>query len=218
MRRFWPNAVSRRVEAADRGAAGGPMRGDAAGAAWPPQSMSTARSDGTGAATPLILLRSEAPLPQFCVPFPLPPPETDSSALRLAALRILSGGTMAEATQPLTYSEQLKQVTIQGWRLKMLELVQVQGGSAGPEDDEVPLGLLLTDEHKCGALEHGDEIVVRLARELAQRRGTSMTAAVRAALAEAVEREAAAAAPVPVYEPPHYGHGSHIVGGATRKV
>lgn len=36
--------------------------------------------------------------------------------------------------------------------------------------------------------------------------------------AEAVEREAAAAAPVPVYEPPHYGHGSHIVGGATRKV
>ena len=164
MRRFWPNAVSRRVEAADRGAAGGPMRGDAAGAAWPPQSMSTARSDGTGAATPLILLRSEAPLPQFCVPFPLPPPETDSSALRLAALRILSGGTMAEATQPLTYSEQLKQVTIQGWRLKMLELVQVQGGSAGPEDDEVPLGLLLTDEHKCGALEHGDEIVVRLAR------------------------------------------------------
>ncbi|KAI3617505.1 hypothetical protein CBS9595_003414 [Malassezia furfur] len=140
------------------------MGRDAAGAAWPPQSMSTARSDGTGAATPMILLRSEVPLPQFCVPFPLPSPNTDISALRLAALRILSGGTMAEATQPLTYSEQLKQVTIQGWRLKMLELVQVQGGSAGPEDDEVALGLLLTDEHTCGALEHGDEIVVRLAR------------------------------------------------------
>jgi antitoxin VapB len=34
-----------------------------------------------------------------------------------------------------------------------------------------------------------DPEVYRLARELAQRRGTSMTAAVRAALAEAVERE-----------------------------
>lgn len=36
-----------------------------------------------------------------------------------------------------------------------------------------------------------DPEVYRLARELAQRRGTSMTAAVRAALAEAVEREPA---------------------------
>ncbi|WFC96078.1 hypothetical protein MBRA1_002734 [Malassezia brasiliensis] len=149
---------------ADRRAPGSPMGRDAAHAARPPQPMSTARSDGTGAATPIILLRSEEPLPQFCVPLPLPPPDTDTSALRLAALRILTGGTMAEATQPLTYSEQLKQVTIQGWRLNMLELVQVQGGSAGPEDDEVALGLLLTDEHTCGALEHGDEIVVRLAR------------------------------------------------------
>jgi antitoxin VapB len=34
-----------------------------------------------------------------------------------------------------------------------------------------------------------DPEVYRLARELASRRGTSMTAAVRAALAEAVERE-----------------------------
>lgn len=34
-----------------------------------------------------------------------------------------------------------------------------------------------------------DPEVYRLARELAERRGTSMTAAVRAALAEAVERE-----------------------------
>ncbi|MGV3564048.1 MAG: type II toxin-antitoxin system VapB family antitoxin [Nocardioides sp.] len=38
-----------------------------------------------------------------------------------------------------------------------------------------------------------DPEVYRLARELAQRRGTSMTAAVRAALAEAVEREPARA-------------------------
>lgn len=36
-----------------------------------------------------------------------------------------------------------------------------------------------------------DPEVYRLARELAERRGTSMTAAVRAALAEAVEREPA---------------------------
>ena len=34
-----------------------------------------------------------------------------------------------------------------------------------------------------------DPEVYRLARELAERRGTSMTAAVRAALVEAVERE-----------------------------
>lgn len=38
-----------------------------------------------------------------------------------------------------------------------------------------------------------DPEVYRLAHELAQRRGTSMTAAVRAALAEAVERETARA-------------------------
>jgi hypothetical protein len=38
-----------------------------------------------------------------------------------------------------------------------------------------------------------DPEVYRLARELAQRRGMSMTAAVRAALAEAVEREPARA-------------------------
>lgn len=36
-----------------------------------------------------------------------------------------------------------------------------------------------------------DPEVYRLARELAERRGTSMTAAVRAALTEAVEREPA---------------------------
>jgi antitoxin VapB len=36
-----------------------------------------------------------------------------------------------------------------------------------------------------------DPEVYRLARELAERRGTSMTAAVRAALAEAIERDPA---------------------------
>ncbi|WFC99724.1 dihydrofolate synthase [Malassezia yamatoensis] len=113
--------------------------------------------------TLMIVLRSEPPLPHFCVTFPIARQDAEIASLRLSALRLLTGETMAQATQPLTYSEQLKQQTIQGWRLKMLDLVQVQGGSASMEDDEVALGLRLSDDHKCSALEHGDQLVVRLA-------------------------------------------------------
>lgn len=45
-----------------------------------------------------------------------------------------------------------------------------------------------------------DPEVYRLARELAERRGTSMTAAVRAALAEAVDREPVRTRPKPTME------------------
>ena len=111
---------------------------------------------------PVLILRSEPPLPEFCMPFPIPPPESDISLLRLSVLRILSGQKSLPATQSLTHSEQLKQMTVQGWRLRLLELIQVQAGSQRPEDDQVELGLLLHDDHKCSALEHGDEVVVRL--------------------------------------------------------
>lgn len=130
--------------------------------AFLPATVMTMEARSGEAAVPVIILRSESPLPKFCVPFPIPPRSSDIALLRLSVLRILSGQNMAEATRPLTYSEQLKQVTIQSWRLKMLELIQVQGGSAAPVDDEITLGLPLEDEHKCSALEHGDEIVVRL--------------------------------------------------------
>lgn len=107
----------------------------------------------------VMILRSEPPLPAFCMPFPIPPPTSDISLLRLSVLRILTGQKDWSAPQLLTHSEQLKQMTVQGWRLRMLDLVQVQGGSASDRNDEVELGLPLLDEHKCSALEHGDEIV-----------------------------------------------------------
>lgn len=112
----------------------------------------------------LIILRSEAPLPVFCTPFPLPPPNSDVSLLRLSVLRILDGQKRQRA-ETLTHSEQIKQITIQAWRLALLDLIQVQGGARlpdGTDGDPVETGLMLTDEHKCSALEHGDEIVVRL--------------------------------------------------------
>lgn len=109
--------------------------------------------------TEVLILRSEPPLPAFCMPFPIPPPTSDISVLRLSVLRILTGQKNPSAPQLLTHSELLKQMTVQGWRLRMLELVQVQAGSAADRDDEVELGLTLLDEHKCSALEHGDEIV-----------------------------------------------------------
>ena len=83
---------------------------------------------------PVLILRSEPPLPEFCMPFPIPPPESDISLLRLSVLRILSGQKSLPATQSLTHSEQLKQMTVQGWRLRLLELIQVQAGSQRPED------------------------------------------------------------------------------------
>lgn len=113
---------------------------------------------------PLLILRSEPPLPLFCMPFPIPPFASDISLLRLSVLRILTGQKGLPAPQLLTHSEKLKQMTVQGWRLKMLELIQVQAGSQRPEDDQVFYGLPLEDSHDCSALEHGDEVVVRLRR------------------------------------------------------
>ncbi|WFD27385.1 dihydrofolate synthase [Malassezia nana] len=126
--------------------------------------MSRGAGDMTASSPPtqVLILRSEPPLPAFCMPFPIPPPTSDISVLRLSVLRILTGQKNPSAPQLLTHSELLKQMTVQGWRLRMLELVQVQAGSAADRDDEVELGLTLLDEHKCSALEHGDEIVVKL--------------------------------------------------------
>ena len=107
----------------------------------------------------VMILRSEPPLPAFCMPFPIPPATSDISLLRLSVLRILTGQQGSKHAETLTYSEQIKQMTIQGWRLKMLELIQVQAGSQSERNDDVELGLPLLDEHKCSALEHGDEIV-----------------------------------------------------------
>lgn len=123
-----------------------------------------ARSRGMVKQQPLLILRSEPPLPLFCMPFPIPPFASDISLLRLSVLRILTGQKGLPAPQLLTHSEKLKQMTVQGWRLKMLELIQVQAGSQRPEDDQVFYGLPLEDSHDCSALEHGDEVVVRLRR------------------------------------------------------
>ncbi|WFD35265.1 hypothetical protein MCUN1_002116 [Malassezia cuniculi] len=112
----------------------------------------------------VIILRSEAPLPVFCTPFPLPPPDADVSLLRLSVLRILDGRKRQRA-ETLTHSEQIKQMTIQGWRLALLELKLVQAGARLPDGstgDPVDTGLELRDDHKCSTLEHGDEVVVRL--------------------------------------------------------
>ena len=109
----------------------------------------------------LIILRSEAPLPEFCTPFPLPPATSDVSLLRLSVLRILDGQKRLRA-ETLTHSEQIKQMTIQGWRMALLDLIQVQAGERRPDGtvgDPVDTGLQLRDDHKCSALEHGDEIV-----------------------------------------------------------
>lgn len=123
-----------------------------------------ARPNGTVMQQPLLILRSEPPLPLFCMPFPIPPFASDISLLRLSVLRILTGQKGLPAPQLLTHSEKLKQMTVQGWRLKMLELIQVQAGSQRPEDDQVFYGMPLEDNHDCSALEHGDEVVVRLRR------------------------------------------------------
>ena len=112
----------------------------------------------------MIILRTLAPLPEFVTPFPAPPSTSEVSVLKLSILRILTGQQGSKHAETLTYSEQIKQMTIQGWRLKMLELVQVQSGTT--EDAAVAgnadVGLVLQDDHHCSALENGDMVLVRI--------------------------------------------------------
>ena len=92
--------------------------------------MAQARqAERPGEAVPMIILRTLAPLPEFVTPFPAPPSTSEVSVLKLSILRILTGQQGSKHAETLTYSEQIKQMTIQGWRLKMLELVQVQSGT-----------------------------------------------------------------------------------------
>ncbi|SPO40444.1 related to tetrahydrofolylpolyglutamate synthase [Pseudozyma flocculosa] len=130
-----------------------------------------------GGLAPLLTLRTIAPLPLFCIPHGVPSDDTPISSFKLAVLRILTGQTVASSsTKPLTFSEELKEKTINGWRMEMLmlELRQAGGQQGAPkptahsEDDgvgqaeEPVIGFELLDEHDCSLLEEGDEIVVRL--------------------------------------------------------
>ena len=118
-----------------------------------------------GGPAPLITLRTIPPLPAFRIPHGIPQPETPISSFKLAILRILMGQTHAtSSTKPLTYSEELKQKTINGWRMQMLSLQLHQqpepDAEHDPEDDSS--GFELRDEHECGLFEQGDQIVIRL--------------------------------------------------------
>ena len=55
----------------------------------------------------VMILRSEPPLPAFCMPFPIPPATSDISLLRLSVLRILTG-QKDSAPQLLTHPGDLR--------------------------------------------------------------------------------------------------------------
>ncbi|PWZ01266.1 hypothetical protein BCV70DRAFT_199611 [Testicularia cyperi] len=142
-----------------------------------------------GGPAPLIVLKTHPPLPSFCIPYRLPDPSSEISSFKLAILRILTGQTNSHSsTKPLTFSEELKEKTINGWKMEMLTLElrqhddlpsleeeqqeeqqrqqrqeQQQTGDALAEDSttEMP-GFELQDHHECSLIEEGDHIVVRL--------------------------------------------------------
>ena len=72
----------------------------------------------------------------------------------------------------MTYAEQVKEMTLHGWRLQMIGLELRQNvliapetrerfendGGLGEKDLEVQ-GFELKDDHECGLLEEGDEIM-----------------------------------------------------------
>ncbi len=87
-----------------------------------------------------------------------------------------SGGAGGSARTPITmtYAEQVKEMTLHGWRLQMLGLELRQNVLIAPEDrerleqglvgtgaeeDTAVRGFELKDEHECALLEEGDEIM-----------------------------------------------------------
>ncbi|PWN54276.1 hypothetical protein IE53DRAFT_239262 [Violaceomyces palustris] len=128
-----------------------------------------------GGPAPLLTLRTMAPLPIFRTPHGIPPPSTSISSFKLSILRILTGQTNStSSTKPLTFSEELKEKTIQSWRMEMLmlelrqadDLDQQTPPTATPQPsdakDEEISGFELQDDHECALLEEGDEILIRL--------------------------------------------------------
>ncbi|SPO31776.1 related to tetrahydrofolylpolyglutamate synthase [Ustilago trichophora] len=132
-----------------------------------------------GGPAPLITLKTHPPLPSFSIPHRVPDPSTEISSFKLSILRILTGQTNAQSsTKPLTYSEEVKEKAINGWKMQMLTLelrqrddleAEQQNGDAQQDDDgdgdgdaAEMRGFELQDHHECSLIEQGDMIVVRL--------------------------------------------------------
>lgn len=129
-----------------------------------------------------LIVKSHSPLPRFTCAVPVPHPDAKIDKLRTTIVAILTGQVSARPTSsttangngpkageaPLSYSEHLKQVTIQEWRMKSLVLELRQNSLIAPEtrgvaeeegsQDEGIRGFELLDEHECSLLEHGDEV------------------------------------------------------------
>ncbi|TKY87055.1 hypothetical protein EX895_003732 [Sporisorium graminicola] len=130
-----------------------------------------------GGPASLITLKTHPPLPAFSIPHRVPDPSSDISSFKLSILRILTGQTNAQSsTKPLTFSEEVKEKAINGWKMQMLTLELRQKDDLEEQDhvDEAPLddgdaagskemrGFELQDHHECSLIEEGDMIVVRL--------------------------------------------------------
>lgn len=120
---------------------------------------------------PLITLKTHPPLPSFSIPHRVPDPSTDISSFKLSILRILTGQTNASSsTKPLTFSEEVKEKAINGWKMQMLTLELWQRDhleaeqQARLQEEQVAemRGFELQDHHECSLIEQGDMIVVRL--------------------------------------------------------
>lgn len=126
-----------------------------------------------GGPASLIILKTHPPLPAFSIPHRVPDPSSDISSLKLSILRILTGQTNAHSsTKPLTFSEEVKEKAINGWKMQMLTLELRQSDDLDEQDHvqhhqhtsaSQPLrGFELQDHHECSLIEQGDMIVVRL--------------------------------------------------------
>lgn len=123
-----------------------------------------------GGAAPRVTLRTLAPLPLFRIPFPIPSSDQPISAVKLTVLGLLGGqispkSSTQAAAAAMTYSERLKQETLQAWRMDMIMLELRQNAVIAPEtregeaSDAALMGFELADDHECALLEEGDEIV-----------------------------------------------------------
>lgn len=123
-----------------------------------------------GGPAPLITLKTHPPLPAFSIPHRVPDPSADISSFKLSILRILTGQTNAQSsTKPLTFSEEVKEKAINGWKMQMLTLelrqrddLEAEDPDAEDEDPNEMRGFELQDHHECSLIEEGDQIVVRL--------------------------------------------------------
>lgn len=140
-----------------------------AGPAASSPSLPTPASPPGGGPAPVITIRTKSPLPLFNCPHPIPPgSSTVGATLKLSVLRLLTGEvSQKSSTAPMTESENLKLMTIHGWRMEMIALELRQNVLIAPEtrdrigegvDDEME-GFELADEAECGLLEPGDEVL-----------------------------------------------------------